>query len=368
MSTFFIVCGGSGGHLAPGIAIGEKLKAQGHHCKLIISKKEVDSRLIQKYSHLAFIKAPGVPFSLKPFRLIQFFYLQLYAFFFHLKMLRTFKPDLIIGFGDYLTIGAVFAGFFVGVPSVLHEANRHTGKAIRLMSGLALRVYLPEGVHLKSFPPQAIRHYGYPVRDEITAMPKKSTRARLGFPDYGRLLLVSGGSQGALSLNEWVDQNAQALAQEGIHVYCICGLGKHKDDRLTYTGAHGLEYYIQFVSFVDNMSAPVSACDLALSRAGAGTIAEFIRCRVPAILVPYPYASNNHQLKNANYHEVQGACVVIEADNVKNLFKEVIDLIYNDSLLESFRNNLNRLDHSDNLALITKDLEKLAKESKAQKR
>jgi UDP-N-acetylglucosamine--N-acetylmuramyl-(pentapeptide) pyrophosphoryl-undecaprenol N-acetylglucosamine transferase len=110
------------------------------------------------------------------------------------------------------------------------------------------------------------------------------------------------------------------------------------------------------------MGSLFSAADLVLSRAGAGTIAELMQCRAPSVLVPYPYATDNHQLANARFLEQLGGSLTIEQSQISGLYGEVIELIYNDWLLDKFRQNLQRLNLSNSAELIACDLEKLSSE------
>ena len=204
MSTFAISCGGTGGHLSPGIALAERLAAKGHRLTLLISKKEVDSRLISKYPQMETLVSPGAGFSLTPSKLTKFVFSQMAGFFSALNFLRQNRPDVIVGFGGFMTVGITVAGYFRGIPVVLHESNRKPGRSVRLLSGFARRIYLPPGVQLRGLPPQALRHCGFPVRQEIRALPRDAARRRLGLPVDGIVLLVLGGSQGARPLITWL--------------------------------------------------------------------------------------------------------------------------------------------------------------------
>lgn len=362
MSTYVISCGGTGGHLAPGISLAQGLIERGHRCWLVVSNKEVDSRLLKSYPELDYVRAPGAPFSLQPFKLIKFLLAQVRGFIFAVRFLNRANPDLIFGFGGFITSGIVVAGFLLHCPIVLHEANRMPGKAIRLFASLAQRVYLPQGVRLRSIVPKIIRHYGYPVRKGIKRMNRESARRALGIDVRGKLLLVFGGSQGAKSLNEWVKSNFEKLAEEGINVVCITGLKKGNQGLIEHTRANGEIAKAYFFPFCDNMAALLSAADLCVARAGAGSIAEFVRCQLPVVLVPYPYSADNHQQENARFHELQGGGVVVDENNLDRLYDEVLELIFNDWLLGNFQNNLENLNRSNALDLIINDVESIADE------
>lgn len=365
MSLYLIACGGTGGHLAPGIALAQGLNEAGHETRLIISRKDVDSRLVKNYARLEFLRSPGCGFSWRPVGFIKFQWQQIQAFIFAVKAIRRNQPAAIVGFGGFLSVGVALAGFLLGYPIVLHEANRRPGRAIRLLSGLAQRIYLPEGTRLKSLPPQTVRHSGYPVRKEIRRIPQDVARQNLGIKVSGKLLLVLGGSQGAIVLNDWVSENFSRLAAENISVYCLTGLNKGAQGSIEHKHSDGHVVRAYYEPFSDRMAEVISAADLVVSRAGAGSIAELIRCHTPSILVPYPYAADDHQNANARFLEQQGGAVVVEQERLDSLTDEVIDTIFNDWLLGKFRENLRRLDRINPITLMVRDLEQISQPKKA---
>ena len=359
MSEIIISCGGTGGHLAPGIALAEALKERGHSSHLLISKKDVDSRLVAAYPQLNFIRTPGVGFSIKPWKLCYFSLQLCWAMVFSLRTLQRLKPDVVVGFGGFLTVGVAMASFVKGCPLVLHEANRKPGRAIRMMSGIARRVYLPEGVHLRSLPPRTMRHAGYPVRKEICKMPKALARKKLGIDVRKKLLLVLGGSQGAHVLNAWAENNFEALAKRGISVLCITGLQRNQALEKEYRSEDGNVSRLYMLPFTTQMAEVLSTADMVVSRAGAGSLAEFIRCRLPAILIPYPSAANNHQMSNARFFEQQGGGVVLPQDHINELQSEVLELMFNEWLLNHLSSNLERLDRNNSIERMVEDLESI---------
>ena len=315
MSRFIISCGGTGGHLSPGISLAEGLTARGHAVKLLISQKKVDARLIEKYPHFEFIRVPGTGFSWSPLRLARCVVTQLRGFFFCLKLVRETKPDGIIGFGGFTSAGIAVAGWLRGVPVALHESNRVPGLAIRMLGRLARRVYLPAGIRLPSVHAAATRHGGMPVRKEIQRLPQAAARATLGLDPNQKVLVVFGGSQGAGPLNDWVRSKLPLLAAEGVQVYCITGLDKGvaTDSRELRTKT-GAPIRAVFTPFCDQVAELLSAADLVVSRAGAGTIAELTAVGLPAVLVPLPGAPSDHQTRNAQTLERAGAAVMLRDD------------------------------------------------------
>lgn len=353
MSHILIACGGTGGHLAPGIALAEALEARGHKCTLLISRKQVDSILIKKYPHLDFHKTAGQGFSGGLIAKTMFFWRLFVGCIHSYRLIRKRNAEFVILFGGFLSVGLGLAAFLGRAPIALHEANCCPGKAVRLLKNLATRIYLPEGVLLKGISTEKIRYFGYPVRHEIKHCPKAEAREKLGITVKNKLLVIIGGSQGASALNDWAISNLTVLEEMKLSVYCVTGLGKMPE---TFAKSNDSTNSIKFVPFSDQMGDVISAADLVISRAGAGSIAEIIRCRAPAILIPYPHAADNHQEANARMHERQGGGVVLDEKNIANLIKEVKTIIFNDRMLSEFESNLERLEQFDSAEHIAKDV------------
>jgi UDP-N-acetylglucosamine--N-acetylmuramyl-(pentapeptide) pyrophosphoryl-undecaprenol N-acetylglucosamine transferase len=361
MSRFLISCGGTGGHLSPGISLAEGLVARGHEARLLISMKKVDARLIEKYPHLKFERMPGTGFSWHPVGMARFGASQVSALRYCLGVVRSIRPDVVVGFGGFTSAPAAIAGRMHRIPVALHEANRVPGLAIRSLGRFAGRVYLPLGIRVAGVRAAATRHAGLPVRREIVRMPAAAARQALGLDPSQKTVVILGGSQGASSLNAWARARFEALGLEGIQIYCVTGLGKAAPEALAVRSRNGEQVKAMFVPFCDRIAELLSAADVVVSRAGAGTLAELIRCEVPAILVPYPHAASDHQRANAAFFECQGGGVVVEEASLGELQSEVLELVFNDWLLRQFRGNLKRMDRSNSLDLMLEDLEAMAR-------
>jgi len=362
MSRFLISCGGTGGHVSPGISLAEGLVERGHDVTLLISTKRVDSRLVEKYPHLRFERMPGTGFSWHPARMVRFAASQAAALRHCLRLMRAARPDAVVGFGGFTSAPAAMAGRLLGIPVALHEANRVPGLAMRAFGPLAARVYLPLGVRIGGVRAAATRYAGLPVRREIVRMPAAAARQALGLDPEQKVLAVLGGSQGSSALNEWARGRLGKLASEGIQVVCITGLSKGMPETVATRLQTGEEVRSVFMPFCDRIAELLSAADVAVSRAGAGTLAELIRCEVPAILVPFPRAASDHQRANAAFFERQGGGLVVEEAALGSLDSEVLDVIFNDWLLRQFRGNLRRMDRANALELMLTDLEEIARQ------
>ncbi|MGE9289799.1 MAG: UDP-N-acetylglucosamine--N-acetylmuramyl-(pentapeptide) pyrophosphoryl-undecaprenol N-acetylglucosamine transferase [Puniceicoccales bacterium] len=361
---FLIVCGGTGGHLSPGIAVAEELLSRGHSCALVISTKQVDSRLVQRYQHLDFVKVPGAAFGKRPAEIARFFSGFFRGLLAGCGIIRREKPDVVLAFGGFLSLGVVLFASLSGIPIALHEANRKAGRAVRVLKRFATRIYLPTGVKLSGISIGTVRYYGYPVRKEFRRTPRRWAREKLGLPRDGFLLVVFGGSQGASSLNEWVDTHCREVLAEGIDIYCVRGLGKGAEGVLEEVDSRGQTRRFQSVGFCDSMHLVLSAADVAVSRAGAGSIAELTRCVIPSVLIPFPYAADDHQLENARYFEAQGGCIVLSQEYLDNLFDEIVSLHRNPDFLDVMRENLIMIEDANRKDDLISDLEQVAAEGR----
>ncbi|HTJ80047.1 MAG TPA: UDP-N-acetylglucosamine--N-acetylmuramyl-(pentapeptide) pyrophosphoryl-undecaprenol N-acetylglucosamine transferase [Rariglobus sp.] len=357
MSDYIISCGGTGGHLSPGIALAEGLAARGHSATLLISHKRVDARLVEKYPTLRFERIPGSPFTLEPAGFLRFVVSQTRGFLFSLKLVRSLRPAGIVGFGGFTTAAIIVAGKLCGVPVALHEANRVPGRAIRLLGRLSKRVYLPPGVTIPGLKQAKVRHVGLPVRKEIVRLSQPEARQRLGLEPARKVLAIFGGSQGATVLNEWARREMPLLAAGGVQLYCVTGLGKGAPDVLTLKSQQGASVKAVFVPFSDQVAELLSAADLVVARAGAGSIAELIRCGTPSVVVPYPHAADNHQQANAVYFAQEGGSLVVPQTDLTGLSRTVIDLLFDDARLQKLRTDLERMGRENPLDLILADLE-----------
>ncbi|MDR2677548.1 MAG: glycosyltransferase [Puniceicoccales bacterium] len=341
MKHIYIACGGTGGHLTPGIALAQELERRGHKITLSISSKSVDRRLCEHYPIFNFVPVPGCAFSWHPVGLCKFALGALRAFIWGWKHLGKHRQSVVISFGGFSAVGLCLAAFVRRRPIFLHEANLHMGRAIRCLAPLAKKVYLPPKLK-ESAKYQRKAEYvpmNYPVRRDFLPLPRASARKLLKLPNWGKCLVVSGGSQGASVLVDWVRGHGTQLANLGYHVICLTGLGG-MEMKTQLQGVAGKIYHIRYETFSDYVNVLHSAADLAICRAGAGTIAELIRGQTPSILVPYPTATGDHQTLNARAHAEAGMAILLPQNQLAELFPTVEAL--DDGALQSMRKNLSK--------------------------
>ncbi len=300
-----ILAGGTGGHVFPGLAVAECLAARGVAVSWLGSRHGMENRLVPE----AGIEFRGIDVSglrgkgglallAAPFRLLR-------ALFQSLRAVRACRPVAVASFGGFAAGPGGLAAWLLRRPLIVHEQNRVPGVTNRILARRARRV-------LVGFPdtfPAGLRaeHVGNPVRAVIAALPAPRERllSRTGRPR----LLVLGGSQGAMALNREVPAALARLAQDvRPDVLHQCGARHLESCRAFYTAA-GIEARIE--PFIADMADAYAWSDLVLCRSGALTLAELAAAGAPALLVPYPFAVDDHQTRNAEYFANAGAAQLL---------------------------------------------------------
>jgi UDP-N-acetylglucosamine--N-acetylmuramyl-(pentapeptide) pyrophosphoryl-undecaprenol N-acetylglucosamine transferase len=232
------------------------------------------------------------------------------------EILRRRKPDVVLGGGGYVAGPMVLAAAVRRVPAAVMEADAHLGLANRLASPVAERVFL--ALPLEGRDGQKYRVTGRPVPRRSVAVPRAEARRAFDLPEEGLLLLVLGGSQGARSVNElavetWGEAGPLVLHLAGERDYAAL---RERDLRDDY----------RLLLFTDEIGAAYGAADLALARAGGG-VWELAAAGVPAVLVPYPHATADHQTKNARHFADAGGAMLVpenEIDRVPSVVDELL--------------------------------------------
>jgi UDP-N-acetylglucosamine--N-acetylmuramyl-(pentapeptide) pyrophosphoryl-undecaprenol N-acetylglucosamine transferase len=304
-----IACGGTGGHLFPGIAVAEAMRARGHEVRLLISEKKVDAEASAKYPHLSFETVPAVAkpatFSL---RMLPFLW-KLWGSIRRCRgILRGFGADAVLGMGGFTSLPPVYAGHKLGLKTFVHDSNARPGRANVLTSRFCTQVFLGLDAAKSFFGGRATVLTGTPVRPEIKSRPTRGEAAALfGWDPEKTTILVTGGSQGARRLNE-LCAGAVAKFPEGIQVLHIAGALDF--DRVSQIAGARANHRV--IGFCDRMAAAYAVADLIISRSGASSLTEVSIAGLPSILVPFPYAADDHQTRNAEVFERAGAAKLVQ--------------------------------------------------------
>lgn len=260
------------------------------------------------------------------------------------RLIKDFHPDIVIGTGGYVCGPVGLAALLARVPLILHEQNAFPGLTNRILSRGATLVMLsfPEA---RKFLSARVRTEitGLPVRPEIALRSRTEARERLGLKPSDRLTLVVGGSRGAKSINEAALELVRAWqSRADRHLILVVGPGAFaqfkqllRQNRIDVTNLGN----IRIEPFIHDIDIPLAAADLVVGRAGASFLAEILVQGVPAVLVPYPYATNNHQEHNAKALRERGAAIVVPDQELvgQHLLQLVENLLNDESKLTAMR-------------------------------
>lgn len=310
-----IACGGTGGHLFPGLAVAETLKERGHEVLLIVSEKSIDSVALKAHPEFRYEKLPsiGMPSVLSP-AFVRFLRRSWESLGYCRDVYRRFRPSVILGMGGFTSTAPLLAGRLAKLPTFIHESNAIPGRANKLAARFTTKVLLGFEDCARFFPGKDVVVTGTPVRrnlgeplDRLTAL--ETFRLE---PDR-RTLLVMGGSQGASGLNQALFKCAPLLREHAIQIIHLTG---ERDDRLAAANyqREGIPHYV--APFHHKMEEVYSAADLAISRAGAASLSELSQFSLPSILIPYPYATDDHQTFNAQVFTRAGAAELQQEERI----------------------------------------------------
>ena len=315
-----IACGGTGGHLFPGVAVARQLRQRGCAVTLLISPKEIDQQAVRTAGDLEFAVLPAVGLTRgRPAEFAQGFAASLRQSW---SRFRTAPPHAVLAMGGFTSAPPVIAGRFFGAATFLHESNTIPGKANRWLSWLIDQAFVGFPEAADRLHTRRVRMTGTPVRPEFqtgdsvatagTSGSRASARRALGLDPERPTLLVTGGSQGARGLNDLVVALLPRLAQLVPRLQLFHLTGANDSEKITAACAAG-QIKAVVRPFFGEMHLALGAADAVISRAGASSLAEIAALRVPAVLVPYPAATDNHQFYNARAFQQAGAARLVEA-------------------------------------------------------
>ncbi|MDQ6809382.1 MAG: undecaprenyldiphospho-muramoylpentapeptide beta-N-acetylglucosaminyltransferase [Verrucomicrobiota bacterium] len=324
-----IACGGTGGHLFPGLAVAEVLRERGHEVLLIISEKEIDSIAVSNRSEFRIEKLPSIglpsPFSPAIFGFTRRFAESLSAC---RRIYASFKPNVVLGMGGFTSTAPILAGRRRGLPTFIHESNAVPGKANRLTARMVGAVMLGFRECAQFFPRVRTEVTGTPIRAALRPMSRALALEKLGLRDDLATLLVMGGSQGATGINQAVIKSLPALQGSPIQVIHLAGA---RDEGLVADNYRRESIPAYVAAFHHQMEEVYSAADLAIARSGAASLSELAAFSLPSILIPFPYAADDHQTRNAEIFARAGAGIIVkESEIASDLLARTINDLVND--------------------------------------
>jgi UDP-N-acetylglucosamine--N-acetylmuramyl-(pentapeptide) pyrophosphoryl-undecaprenol N-acetylglucosamine transferase len=329
------VAGGTGGHINPAIAVAKEVKrldpsseilfvgTEGRMETTIVPNAGFEIKTVQMNGFSRNMTFSGIIENVKTV------ILTIKAFIDARKILNEFNPDVVVGFGGYVTGPVLKMAVKMGIKTAIHEQNAFPGVANKALAKEVDKVMLTSAdaeKHMKCKNPPIVT--GLPVRREILKTDRDFARASMGLQSDDILVLSMGGSLGAEAINNAVVNMPSKLKDEQNirFLHATGSYGKWVGDALKENGVeYGINTNIEIREYIDNMEICLPACDLVISRAGASSISEIQALKKPSILIPSPNVAENHQYKNAAVLEKANAAVMIEEKdlNQEKLFDSI---------------------------------------------
>lgn len=314
--------GGTGGHVNPAIAIADTIKAHIPTAEIAFvgTKRGIENKLVPAAGYkLYHVDVRGFRRSLSPAN-IRAAFLALTSPIAAKKLVREFKPDVVVGTGGYVSWPLIVAASKLGVPSAVHESNAVPGLAVRKLVPYVDRIFVNFAVTDEALgAPEKTMHVGSPLRADFGMISRADARAKLGLPPECRKYIVSfGGSLGAERVNGAMIELMRDYLAAHPDIYCThaCGAGGYAEVRTAFEEA-GLGKYrnLELVEYIYDMPVRMAAADLVVSRSGAITLSELALAKKAALLIPSPNVTDNQQYKNAKVlADADGAVLIEEKD------------------------------------------------------
>jgi UDP-N-acetylglucosamine--N-acetylmuramyl-(pentapeptide) pyrophosphoryl-undecaprenol N-acetylglucosamine transferase len=330
-SVVVIACGGTGGHLFPGIALAEELQQRGGRAVLFVSQKEIDQQAVAAAPGVQVAVLPAVGLRKKAvFAFLRGF---LRSYFASGRLFKQHRPDCVVAMGGFTSAPPVVAARRRRLPTFLHESNTIPGRANQWLSrrvNEAFVAFPSAGSRLRC---RRVTVTGTPVRAALRSPDVGRCRAELGLDPAKETMLVMGGSQGASGINALVMKALPGLEErlpdhQWIH---LAGEAELATVKAAYAA---LRLPVAVFAFARRMDLVLGAASVAVSRAGASTLAELAAVKLPAVLIPYPAATDDHQRQNARAFEALGAARLLEQHTAtpQALVQAVSDLALNQNV------------------------------------
>lgn len=367
MKRVILSGGGTGGHIYPAVSIAKEIKRRFEDAEIIFigTEKGLESSIIPKEGFkLEIIKVRGLvrKLSIENVIAVKESIMSLFGV---MKIIRQFKPDIVIGTGGYVCGSVLLAAAILNIPTLIHEQNAFPGVTNKILSRLVDIVALNFSEASKYFPKNnKIVVTGNPIRSDILNVTKEAGLREFGFTPDLPVVFAVGGSRGAKKINESVLTIAkQCVKGSAFQMLHMTGQTQYESIKESYIKEDiPLDTkFLRVVPYLHNMPHALAASDIIISRCGASTLSEITVLGKPSILIPFPYATDNHQEYNARALEINGAAVVIlERDlNEKILYDEVMNMLENKERVKSMADRSRELGKADAAKLIVGEALKL---------
>jgi UDP-N-acetylglucosamine--N-acetylmuramyl-(pentapeptide) pyrophosphoryl-undecaprenol N-acetylglucosamine transferase len=299
----FIVAGGTGGHLYPGVALARALVGQ--HVTFVVRRGDLGKEILNREGfQVEEIAGQGLPRALS-WKMFTFPFNFITGCLEAMALLLRHRPDWVVGMGGYLSVPMILTARLFGIRTLLHEQNVFPGLANRILSRVATSVAMSFPESHSYFPKSKSWISGLPIRPEIGQTDQTTGRRAFGLELERTTYLVFGGSLGAQRINTLMTEVWPLLLGKGLRFQVLHVAGRNDHERVKTFYQH-VSFPAQVLPYCHDMASAYAAADIVISRAGASTVAELLVSKRRALLIPYPHATNNHQVFNAKILEKSG--------------------------------------------------------------
>jgi UDP-N-acetylglucosamine--N-acetylmuramyl-(pentapeptide) pyrophosphoryl-undecaprenol N-acetylglucosamine transferase len=356
--------GGTGGHIFPAIAIANEIKKRFPECDILFvgAEGKMEMERVPKAGYkIIGLDIRGIQRKLTiknlavPFKLMK-------SLMKAKKIIKDFGPDVAVGVGGYASAPTLKKASSLGVPSLLQEQNSYPGMTNKMLSKKVQKICVAYDGLEQFFPADKIVKTGNPVREEVIQIEGKKMVActHFGLDPNKKTILVIGGSLGALTLNDSIQNGYAQLEKDDVQVLWQCG--KYYAERLTEFAKEHPNKNIVLSPFIDRMDYAYAIADVVISRAGALSVSELCLVGKPSILVPSPNVSEDHQTKNAMALVKNDAAVLIrDIEARETLVEKALDLLKNETELEELSKSILKMAEKDSASRIVDELLKIKK-------
>ena len=355
-----ISAGGTGGHIYPALAIINKIK-----------EKEPNSEFLYIGTHNRMEK-DIVPKHNIPFKSIEIYGFNrknLFKNFKTLKCLLTaknkckklikeFKPDIVIGVGGYVTVPVIMAAHSLKIKTFIHEQNSIAGKANLMMAKKVDLIGVSFKSSIKEFPKEKTIFTGNPCSEDAIKK-EPMNKEELGLDPNKKLVLFVMGSLGSSKVNEFLVNTMHLFKNKDYEILYVTGKNDYEEiSKKVFSGN------VKVVPYIENMTRIMKKTDLIVTRSGASTLSEIIALNIPSILIPSPYVPNNHQYVNAMDLVNEDAAIIIEEKNLNSeqLVDKIDSMLSNDKELNKMKSNLNNLKVDNSATIIYNNIKEIINE------
>ncbi len=358
-----ILAGGkTGGHVFPAIAMAKEFKRRFPKGKVTFvgTKDGLESKIVPKYGFkLIFIQARGLKRKASPENLMLPYYV-LKGLYQSFRILNEERPDLVVGTGGYVSFPVVFSASLKNIPTLIQEQNSYPGMSTRLLAFLADRVCLSYLSSVRYFLTKTkLTVTGNPVREDVASGKRDEALRKFDLDPGKKTIFIFGGSQGAGAINRAVMESLDSLSENW---QLLWQTGENDFSSLSKK-VEGKKTKCALFPFIEDMRSAYAVSDLVVSRAGALTLAEITACGKPSLLIPYPFATADHQRYNAEILRKEGAAqIIFQRDLTGEILAQKLSFVLSDEeRSKRMAEQSRKMGRPDASSLLVNEMEKLLK-------